>query len=226
MFIPIPKKTPDSMAGETDQLDGVAKSSMAPGEHNLRLLRRGLLLEYTTLAWNVVGTIIVVVAAIEARSVALAGFGLDSLIEIFASTIVVWQIRGVDLNRERPALRLIGGVFFLLAVYVLVQAAYTLSSGIHPAPSWPGIIWLILTVIAMLLLAWGKLLTGRQLGNPVISAEARVTLIDGYLAATVLVGLILNALFDWWWADPLASLVLVYYGIKEGIEARRHAAEL
>jgi len=214
------------MAGEIDQLDGVAKSSMAPGEHNLRLLRRGLLLEYTTLAWNVVGTIIVVVAAIEARSVALAGFGLDSLIEIFASTIVVWQIRGVDLNRERPALRLIGGAFFLLAVYVLVQAAYTLSSGIHPAPSWPGIIWLILTVIVMLLLAWGKLLTGRQLGNPVISAEARVTLIDGYLAATVLVGLILNALFGWWWADPLASLVLVYYGIKEGIEARRHAAEL
>ena len=78
----------------------------------------------------------------------------------------------------------------------------------------------------MLLLAWGKLLTGRQLCNPVISAEARVTLIDGYLAATVLVGLILNALFGWWWADPLASLVLVYYGIKEGIEARRHVAEL
>lgn len=203
---------------------------MAPGEHNLALLRRGLLLEYTTLVWNVVGTIVVVVAAIEARSVALAGFGLDSLIEIFASTIVVWQIRGVDLTRERPALRMIGGAFFLLAVYVLVQvlvqAAYTLASGIHPAPSWPGILWLIVTVIAMLLLAWGKLLTGRQLGNPVISAEARVTLIDGYLAATVFVGLILNALFGWWWADPLTSLVLVYYGIKEGIAARRHAAEL
>jgi hypothetical protein len=110
----------------------VAKSSISPGQHNLTLLRRGLLLEYTTLAWNVVGTVIVVVAAIEARSVALAGFGLDSLIEIFASTIVVWQIRGVDLNRERPALRLIGGAFFLLAVYVSVQAVYTLASGIHP----------------------------------------------------------------------------------------------
>jgi divalent metal cation (Fe/Co/Zn/Cd) transporter len=193
---------------------------------DLALLRRGLLLEYTTLAWNVVGTVIVVVAAIEARSVALAGFGLDSLIEIFASTIVVWQIKGLDRNRERPALWLIGGAFFLLAVYVLVQAAYTLASGIHPAPSWSGTLWLIVTVIAMLLLAWGKLVIGRQLGNPVISAEARVTLVDGYLAATVLVGLILNALFDWWWADPLASLVLVYYGIKEGMEARRHAAKV
>jgi divalent metal cation (Fe/Co/Zn/Cd) transporter len=199
---------------------------MASGEHNLALLRRGLLLEYATLTWNVVGTVIVVMAPIEARSVALAGFGLDSLIEIFASTIVIWQIMGVNRNRERPALRLIGGAFFLLAVYVLVQAAYTLVSGIHPAPSWPGTLWLMVTVVAMLLLAWGKLVTGRQLGNPVISAEARVTLIDGYLAATVLVGLILNALFGWWWADPLASLVLVYYGVKEGIEARRHAAEL
>jgi divalent metal cation (Fe/Co/Zn/Cd) transporter len=199
---------------------------MLAGNRNLPLLRRGLLLEYMTLAWNVVGTVIVVAAAIEARSVALAGFGLDSLIEIFASTIVVWQIKGIDRNRERPALRLIGGAFFLLAVYVLVQAAYTLASGIHPAPSWSGTLWLIVTVIAMLLLAWGKLVIGRQLGNPVISAEARVTLIDGYLAATILVGLILNALFGWWWADPLASLVLVYYGIKEGMEALRHAAKV
>jgi divalent metal cation (Fe/Co/Zn/Cd) transporter len=189
------------------------------------LLRRGLSLEYATLAWNVVGTIVVVAAAVEARSVALAGFGLDSLIEIFASTIVVWQIKGVDRHRERPALRLIGGAFFLLAAYVLVQGAYTLASGIHPAPSLSGTLWLILTVIAMLLLAWGKLVVGRRLGNPVIAAEARVTLIDGYLAASVLVGLILNALFGWWWADPLASLVLVYYGVKEGIEARQHAAK-
>jgi divalent metal cation (Fe/Co/Zn/Cd) transporter len=196
------------------------------GEQNLALLNRGLLLEYLTLTWNIVGTVIVVVAAIEARSVALAGFGFDSLIEIFASTIVVWQIKGVGRNRERPALRLIGGAFFLLAVYVSAQAAYTLAAGIRPAPSISGIVWLIVTVIAMLLLAWGKLVVGRQLGNPVISAEARVTPIDGYLAATVLVGLILNALFGWWWADPLASLVLVYYGVKEGIEARQHAAEL
>jgi divalent metal cation (Fe/Co/Zn/Cd) transporter len=190
------------------------------------LLRRGLALEYTTLCWNVLGTIIVVWAAIQARSVALAGFGLDSLIEIFASTIVVWQIQGADRNRERPALRLIGTAFFLLALYVLVQAGYSLASGVHPEPSMSGIIWLTVTVVAMLLLAWGKLIVGRQLGNPVILAEARVTLIDGYLAATVLIGLLLNGIFGWWWADPLVSLVLVYYGVKEGIGARRHADKL
>jgi divalent metal cation (Fe/Co/Zn/Cd) transporter len=198
--------------------------SVEPGK--AALLRRGLLLEYTTLGWNVVGTVIVIAAAVQARSVALAGFGLDSLIEIFASTIVVWQIKGTGSNREGRALRLIGGAFFLLAVYVLIQATYTVVSGIHPAPSWSGTIWLIGTVIAMLLLAWGKLVVGRQLANPVILAEARVTLIDGYLAAAVLLGLLLNAALGWWWADPLASLVLVYYGIKEGLEARRHAAEL
>jgi divalent metal cation (Fe/Co/Zn/Cd) transporter len=200
--------------------------NMAAGDQKIALLNRGLLLEYVTLAWNAVGTIIVVVAAIKARSVALAGFGLDSLIEIFASSIVIWQIKGIDRNREARALRLIGGAFFLLAVYVLAQAAYALTAGIHPAPSLSGTLWLIMTVIAMLLLAWGKLVVGRQLRNPVISAEARVTLIDGYLAATVLVGLVLNGLFGWWWADPLTSLVLVYYGVKEGMEARRHATEL
>ena len=136
------------------------------------------------------------------------------------------QIKGIDRNREARALRLIGGAFFLLAVYVLAQAAYTPTAGIHPAPSLSGALWLVMTVITMLLLAWGKLVVGRQLRNPVISAEARVTLIDGYLAATVLVGLVLNGSFGWWWADPLTSLVLVYYGIKEGLEARRHATEL
>jgi divalent metal cation (Fe/Co/Zn/Cd) transporter len=166
--------------------------NMARGDQKIALLNRGLLLEYVTLAWNFVGTIIVVVAAIKARSVALAGFGLDSLIEIFASSIVIWQIKGIDRNREARALRLIGDAFFLLAIYVLAQAAYTLTAGIHPAPSLSGTLWLIMTVIAMLLLAWGKLAVGLQLRNPVISAEARVTLIDGYLAATVLVGLVLN----------------------------------
>jgi len=199
--------------------DLTKKAALTPAA----LLRRGLLLEYVTLGWNVVGTVIVVSAAVEARSVALAGFGLDSLIEIFASMVVVWQLKGVDRGRERPALRLIGAAFFLLAAYVLGQAACTILINIHPLPSLVGTLWLIATVVAMLLLAWSKLVTGRQLGNPVLSAEARVTLIDGYLAAAVLVGLILNATLGWWWADPLASLVLVYYGIREGIEARRHA---
>jgi divalent metal cation (Fe/Co/Zn/Cd) transporter len=180
------------------------------------LLRRGLQLEYLTLVWNVVGVVIVAFAAIAARSVALAGFGLDSLIEIFASVVVVWHLQGIAQDRERPALRLIGGAFFTLAIYVLVQATYTLVTGPRPRTSVLGIVWLAATVIAMLLLARGKHVTGRRLNNPVLATEARVTLIDGILAATVLVGLVLNAVAGYWWADPLAGLVIVYYGLHEG----------
>jgi divalent metal cation (Fe/Co/Zn/Cd) transporter len=182
-------------------------------------IRSGLLLEYITLGWNVVGSVIVIVAAIAARSVALAGFGLDSLIEIFASVIVVWELTGAGKERERRALRLIGIAFLCLALYILVQSAVLLLSGSRPHSSLPGILWLAATLIAMLLLAWGKKVTGERIGNPVLMTESRVTLIDALLAAAVFLGLILNAVFGWWWADPLAGLVIVYYGIKEGWHA-------
>ena len=184
-----------------------------------RLLRRGLLLEYGTLAWNVVGCGIILVSAWLARSVALAGFGLDSVIEIFASIVVVWQLTGVDQARERTALRLIGAAFFALAVYILIQSGATVLLGIRPDPSPGGMVWLALTCVAMLALAYGKNRTGQALSNQVLLSESRVTVVDGALAAAVLVGLALNALVGWWWADPLAGLVIVYYGIKEG----RHA---
>jgi divalent metal cation (Fe/Co/Zn/Cd) transporter len=184
-----------------------------------RLLSRGLRLEYATLAWNVVGTPLMIFAAVRAGSTALAGFGLDSLIEIFASIVVVWQLKGGAHGRERLALRLIGSAFFLLAAYVFGQSAWTIASGEHPAPSPLGMIWLAVTVVAMSLLAYGKLATGRALGNVVLRTEARVTVIDAALAAAVLVGVGLNALAGWWWSDPAAGLVIVYYGIKEGRQA-------
>jgi divalent metal cation (Fe/Co/Zn/Cd) transporter len=189
------------------------------------LIRRGLLLEYLTLGWNVVGVVIVAVAAYKARSVALAGFGLDSLIEIFASVIVVWQLLGINQHRERLALRLIGAAFFALALYILAQITVILLTRSHPAPSIGGIVWLAATFVAMLMLASGKRVTGKQLGNVVLMTEGHVTLIDAYLAGAVLIGLILNALFGWWWADPLTSLVIVYYGIREGIHAWRGEEE-
>ncbi len=182
------------------------------------LVRRGLQLEYATLGWNVVGSVIVILAAIAARSIALAGFGLDSLIEIFASVVVVWQLKGVNEQREHRALRLIGIAFFALAAYILGQIAYSLIRAQHPGTSTSGIIWLAATFIAMLSLAYGKRITGRQLGNQVLLTESHVTVIDAYLAGAVLLGLILNAAFGWWWADPLAGLVIVYYGFKEGWE--------
>jgi divalent metal cation (Fe/Co/Zn/Cd) transporter len=188
------------------------------------LLKRGLRLEYMTLGWNLVGTVVVVVAAVAARSVALAGFGLDSLIEIFASVIVVWQLTGGSRDREPRALRLIGVAFYALALYVLGQFAYTLIRQQHPAGSPGGIAWLAATLVAMLLLSWGKRVTGKQLGNPVLTTEARVTLVDAYLAAAVLVGLVLNALLGWWWADPVSGLVIVYSGLREGRAAWQSTA--
>ncbi len=188
-------------------------------------VRRGLLLEYITLGWNVVGSVVVILAAFAARSVALAGFGLDSLIEIFASIIVVWELTGAGgKERERRALRLIGIAFLCLALYILVQSAVILLSSSRPHTSVPGILWLGATLIAMLLLAWGKKVTGEKIGNPVLMTESRVTLIDALLAAAVFLGLILNAAFGWWWADPLAGLVIVYYGFKEGLAAIRGQA--
>jgi divalent metal cation (Fe/Co/Zn/Cd) transporter len=186
---------------------------------NNRLLRTGLLLEYVTLAWNVVGAVILAVAALKARSVALAAFGLDSLIEIGASTVVVWQLTNIDSKRRNLALRLIGVSFFGLAVYVLVQSACVLLFQARPEQSAGGILWLTLTLAAMLALAFGKNRIGTKLGNAVLETEARVTLVDAYLAASVLLSLVLNATMGWWWADPIAALVIVFYGFKEG----RHA---
>lgn len=183
------------------------------------LLKRGLLLEYVTLGWNVVGVILVILAAIAARSVALAGFGLDSLIEIFASVVVVWQLTGVNLKREAMALRLIGFAFIALVIYIVAQLLYTFLTRTHPAPSPGGTLWIAVTFLVMLLLAQGKRITGKQLQNEVLLTEGRVTLVDAYLAGAVLIGLLLNALFGWWWADPLAALVIVYYGIREALHA-------
>ncbi len=183
------------------------------------LLRRGLTLEYITLCWNVVGVAVLIVAAVAAGSVALAGFGLDSLIEIGASVVVVWQLKNPGHARERRALRLIGGAFIALAIYIGAQAAYTLVSASHPHSSTLGIIWTAATVVVMLALAAGKARTGKALDNPVLQTEGRVTLIDAYLATAVLLGLVLNATAGWWWADPLAGLVIVYYGLREGRQA-------
>jgi divalent metal cation (Fe/Co/Zn/Cd) transporter len=179
------------------------------------LVRRGFILEYLTLAWNVVGIVVLAVAAFSARSVALAGFGLDSLIEIGASTVVVWELSGSGEERQRRGLRLIGYAFAALAVYLLIQSTVVLVTGYHPRHSPLGIGWTAVTGLAMFVLAAGKARTGRALDNPVLRTEGRVTTIDGILALAVLLGLILNATAGWWWADPAAGYVLVYYAARE-----------
>jgi divalent metal cation (Fe/Co/Zn/Cd) transporter len=187
----------------------------------LLLLNRALWLEYTTLGWNVVAAVVVTLAALAAHSVALAGFGLDSVIEILASLTVVWQLKGISQQREQRALRVIGLAFFALALYIAAQSIHTLMAEKRRAASLLGV--MCLTVVAMLLLALAKKRVGRQLSNPVLLTEANVTLIDAYLAMAVLIGLVPNAITGLWWADPLAALVIVYYGIREGIAAIKRA---
>ena len=179
------------------------------------LLLRGFALEYVTLAWNVAGIVVLAIAAISARSVALAGFGLDSLIEIGASTVVIWELSGTGEERRRRGLRLIGYAFAALAVYLLVQSTVVLAAGYHSRHSVIGIIWTTATAVVMFALAAGKARTGRALDNPVLRTEGRVTMIDGILAVTVLAGLVMNATLGWWWADPAAGYVLVYYAARE-----------
>jgi divalent metal cation (Fe/Co/Zn/Cd) transporter len=179
------------------------------------LVRRGFALEWATLGWNVAGIVVLAIAAIGARSVALAGFGLDSLIEIGASTVVIWELSGAGDARQRRALRLIGAAFALLAVYLLGQSTWVLATGFRPRHSPLGIAWTAVTAVVMFGLAAGKARTGAALDNPVLRTEGRVTLIDGILATAVLAGLLLNATLGWWQADPAAGYVLVFYAVRE-----------
>src|SRR6476660_6333275 len=138
-----------------------------------RLLRQGFALEWITLGWNVVGIFVLAAAAISARSVALAGFGLDSVIEIGASLVVIWELTGTGEARQRKALRMIGLAFLALAVYLSIQSLVVLISGFHPRHSPAGIVWSGLTAVVMFSLAAGKARVGRALDNPVLRTEGR-----------------------------------------------------
>lgn len=179
------------------------------------VLRRGIALERATLGWNVVGIVVLAYAAIAARSVALGGFGLDSLVEIGASTVVLWELSGTGQDRQAKALRLIGVAFVCLSIYVALQSTIILAIGYHPKHSPLGIAWTAATAVVMFALASGKARTGSALNNAVLLSEGRVTFVDGLLAGAVLIGLVLNASAGAWWADPLAGYVIVFYGVRE-----------
>src|ERR1039457_1311603 len=220
---PAPRHRDRGVATERSVQGASACQADAMGVHDRnRLLARGRLLELVTLGWNVVGIFVLTIAAVSARSVALAGFGLDSLIEIGASTVVLWELAEVEEIRQQRAMRLIGGAFVALALYLAVQSTVVLVVGFHPHHSPLGIVWTAVTAAAMFLLATGKARTGAALDNPVLHAEGRVTLIDGILASAVTLGLVLNAALGWWWADPAAGYVLVYYGGRGAGEALAH----
>lgn len=185
------------------------------------LRRRGLLLEYLTIGWNVLEAVVAVWAGITAGSIALVGFGLDSLIEVFAATVVVWELRGASEEREERALRLIAVSFFALATYVTVEAIRDLVVGSEAAGSPVGIVLAIVSLILMPALAIAKRRVGRAMDSATLVADSTETFLCSYLSAILLGGLVLNATVGWWWADPLAAIGIAYLAAREGLEAWR-----
>ena len=185
------------------------------------LARRGLRLEYATIAWNVIEGIVSIAAGVAAGSIALVVFGLDSFIEVAAATVVVWDLRGSSEERERRALRFIAVTFFALAVYVAVSATRDLILTERPGESIPGIVIAAASLVVMPTLALLKRRTGHALKSATLVADSAETLLCTYLSAILLAGLGLNAAFGWWWADPLAAYGIAVLAVREGREAWR-----
>ncbi|HZD24380.1 MAG TPA: cation transporter [Acidimicrobiia bacterium] len=186
--------------------------------------RRGLLLEYLTIGWNVVEAVVAVAAGLAAGSIALVGFGFDSTIEVAAASVVVWQFRaelrgGVDEERERRALKRIAITFFVLAAYVTVEAVRDLLGGEEAQPSTVGIVLAVVSLVVMPALAWMKWRTGVRLKSRTLVADSAETLLCAWLSAILVVGLVLNAAVSWWWADPVAALGIAWLAVREGVEA-------
>jgi divalent metal cation (Fe/Co/Zn/Cd) transporter len=191
------------------------------------LRHRGLVLAALTIAWNTIEAVVAIGAGLVAGSIALVGFGVDSVIEVLSGWAVVWQFRGelrggYDEARERLALRLIGGTFFVLATYVVIEALRDLFLVDAQADESPvGIVLAGLSLVIMPALAWAKRRTAEQLHSPTLRADATETLLCAWLSAALLAGLGLNAAVGWWWADPLAALAIAGLAVHEGLEAIR-----
>ncbi len=187
------------------------------------LVRRGVALEIFTLLWMTVEAGVAVAAGVAAGSVALLAFGIDSMIEFAAALVVLRTFRAEQSGRagrgERRALRIIGVTFFLLAAYIVAEAGYTLIAASRPDSSVAGVAVTVAALVVMPSLSVSKRRTGTALGSSMLLADSAESLFCAYLSATVLVGLLLNAVFGWWWADPVAALAVVPLVIKEGLEA-------
>lgn len=190
------------------------------------LRRRGVLLEYLTIGWNVVEAVIAIAAGLAAGSIALVGFGFDSTIEVAAASIVIWQFRaeirgGVDEHREQRALRLIAVTFFVLAGYVVFEAGRTLVTREAPDASTVGIVLAGVSLVVMPALGWFKRRTALDMGSQTLLADSAETFLCAWLSGILLGGLVLNATLGWWWADPIVALGIAYLALREGLEAWR-----
>lgn len=194
--------------------------------HRINLVRRGLNLEYLTIAYNSLEGLIAIVAGFLAGSIALVGFGFDSVIEVTSGAVLLWRLHA-DIDeewRERVeavTLRVVGVCFLALALYVGYEAISSLVYRESPERSVPGILLAVASLIVMPLLARAKREVARNMNSGAMMADAKQTEFCTYLSAILLGGLLINALFGWWWADPVAAVVMVPIIAKEGIAALR-----
>jgi divalent metal cation (Fe/Co/Zn/Cd) transporter len=189
-------------------------------------VRHGILLSYATIGYNSLEAIGSLIAGILSGSVALVGFGIDSVIEVIASVTAQWRLRvDADLSRrvqsEVRTLRIVGWCFIALASYVIVDSIKSLYLAEEPEQSWFGLIVLALSVVVMPALAWAKRRVAIQMRSTALKAEAKQTSLCAYLSVIALAGVGLNALFAWWWADPIAALAMVPIIVREGIHGIR-----
>ncbi len=188
------------------------------------LVRRGRMLAWFTIVWNAIEGVAGIAAGIAAGSIALIGFGVDSYVEVFAGSVIIWRLskerhgEAVSEAAEQRAVRLIALTFLFLAVGVGVESIRRLASGERPDESWFGIGLAVVSLMVMPLLARAKRRVGERLGSRAVTADATETMLCVWLSAILLVGLGANAAFGWWWADPLAALGVVYVAAREGIE--------
>jgi divalent metal cation (Fe/Co/Zn/Cd) transporter len=182
---------------------------------------RARLLVWATIAWNAIEAVIAITAGAAAGSGALVGFGLDSTVEVSAAAVALWYLRGEGDDRGRRAGRAIGASFWALAAWVTVQAVTDLVGGDRPDTSVVGIVLTSLSVLVMPALAVAKRRNGEAMASSALVAESSQTLVCAYLSGAVLAGLLLNAVLDWWWADPVAALVIAVVAAREGLEAWR-----
>ena len=186
------------------------------------LRRRVRLIVATTIGYNVVEAVVAISAGAAASSAALIGFGLDSVVEVVSAAAIAWQFAGRDHEaRERTALRIVAFSFFALAAYVGFEAVRALAGGAEAEHSTVGIVLAAVSLAVMPALSFLERRTGRELGSAAVVADSKQTLICSYLSAVLLAGLVLNSAVGWWWADPLAALVIAGFAVREGIEAWR-----
>nr|WP_307317822.1 cation transporter [Microbacterium sp. SORGH_AS_0421] len=194
---------------------------MAPSSRRVGVLRRRIrIVVAITIIWNVIEAVVALTAGSIASSAALVGFGLDSIVEVLSAAAVAWQFASPNPEkREKVALRIIAVSFFGLAAYVSVDAILSLAGLRDPEHSPVGIAIATLSLIVMPFLSWFERRTGKELGSASAVADSKQTLICTYLSAALLVGLLLNTLLGWAWADSIAALVIAFFAVREGVEA-------